>query len=86
MRSFGSCTECTCELNESATCLILQAGAITGFAASFFESPIDFYKSQIQVQIIRSKTNPNYKRELRSQARHLQGMCLQLTGVSRAGL
>jgi hypothetical protein len=42
----------------------VQAGAVTGFAASFFEAPIDFYKSQIQVQIIRSKTDPNYKREL----------------------
>lgn len=40
-----------------------QAGALTGFAASFFEGPIDFYKSQIQVQIIRSKSDPNYKRE-----------------------
>jgi Mitochondrial carrier protein len=38
-----------------------QAGAITGFVASFAESPIDFYKSQIQVQIIRSKADPAYK-------------------------
>jgi solute carrier family 25 (mitochondrial carnitine/acylcarnitine transporter), member 20/29 len=38
-----------------------KAGAITGFVASFFEGPIDFYKSQIQVQIIRSKSIPDYK-------------------------
>ena len=36
----------------------LQAGAITGFIAAFTESPIDFYKSQIQYQIIRSKSKP----------------------------
>ena len=39
------------------------AGAITGFAASFAEGPIDLFKSQVQVQIIRSRTNPDYKRE-----------------------
>lgn len=39
-----------------------QAGAMTGFVAAFTEAPIDFYKSQIQVQIIRSKADPNYKR------------------------
>lgn len=38
-----------------------KAGAITGFVAAFSEGPIDFYKSQIQVQIVRSKTDPNYK-------------------------
>ena len=36
------------------------AGAITGFAAAFTESPIDFFKSQIQVQVLKSK-DPNYK-------------------------
>ncbi len=40
-----------------------QAGFITGAAAAFAESPIDFYKSQIQVQIIRAKSDPAYKRE-----------------------
>lgn len=40
-----------------------KAGAITGFAAAFTEAPIDFYKSQIQVQIIRSKADPNYTRK-----------------------
>lgn len=39
-----------------------QAGAITGGAAAFTEGPVDFYKSQIQVQIIRSKSIPDYKR------------------------
>ncbi|KIY99685.1 hypothetical protein MNEG_8279 [Monoraphidium neglectum] len=38
-----------------------KAGAITGFVAAFTEGPIDFFKSQIQVQIIRSKVNPEYK-------------------------
>ena len=40
-----------------------KAGAMTGFAAGFVEGPIDFYKSQVQVQIIRSRADPNYKRE-----------------------
>ncbi len=31
--------------------------------ASIVESPLDFYKSQIQVQIIKSKQDPLYKRE-----------------------
>eukprot|EP00884_Botryococcus_braunii_P011458 jgi/Botrbrau1/20312/Bobra.0873s0001.1 len=38
-----------------------QAGAVTGFVAAFTEAPIDFYKSQIQVQVIRSRSDPNYK-------------------------
>ena len=39
------------------------AGAMTGFAAAFVEGPIDFYKSQVQVQIIRSQgRTPQYKR------------------------
>jgi len=38
-----------------------KAGAITGFVAAFTEGPIDFYKSQIQVQIIKSKQSPDYK-------------------------
>jgi solute carrier family 25 carnitine/acylcarnitine transporter 20/29 len=38
-----------------------KAGAMTGFAAAFAEGPVDFYKSQIQVQIVRSKVNPDYK-------------------------
>lgn len=41
-----------------------KAGMITGFVAAFTEAPIDFYKSQIQVQIIRSKANPSYVRTL----------------------
>lgn len=40
----------------------MQAGAATGFVAAFTEAPIDFYKSQIQVQVIRSQSDPNYKR------------------------
>jgi solute carrier family 25 carnitine/acylcarnitine transporter 20/29 len=38
-----------------------KAGMITGFVAAFTEAPIDFYKSQIQVQILRSKSDPTYK-------------------------
>ncbi|GIL50964.1 hypothetical protein Vafri_7041 [Volvox africanus] len=38
-----------------------KAGAMTGFVAAFTEGPIDFYKSQLQVQIIRSKQDPTYK-------------------------
>ncbi|KAG2450018.1 hypothetical protein HYH02_000122 [Chlamydomonas schloesseri] len=38
-----------------------KAGAMTGFVAAFTEGPIDFYKSQLQVQIIKSKMDPNYK-------------------------
>lgn len=40
-----------------------KAGAMTGFVAAFTEGPIDFYKSQLQVQIIKSKMDPGYKRE-----------------------
>ncbi len=36
---------------------------MTGFVAAMSEAPIDFYKSQMQVQIIRSKMDPAYKRE-----------------------
>ena len=36
---------------------------MTGFVAAFAEGPIDFYKSQVQVQIIRTQSDPNYKRE-----------------------
>ena len=42
---------------------MMQAGAITGFIAAFTEAPIDFYKSQLQVQVIRSQSDPSYKRE-----------------------
>lgn len=38
-----------------------KAGFITGAAAAFTESPIDFYKSQIQVQMVRAKSDPAYK-------------------------
>ena len=39
----------------------VQAGAMTGFVAAFTEGPIDFYKSQVQVQIIRKQSDPNYR-------------------------
>lgn len=38
-----------------------KAGAVTGGIAAFVEGPIDFYKSQIQVQIIRARADPKYK-------------------------
>ena len=38
-------------------------GFITGAVAAFAESPIDFYKSQIQVQMVRAKSDPAYKGE-----------------------
>lgn len=38
-----------------------KAGGITGFIAAFSEGPIDFYKSQMQVQIIKTKQDPAYK-------------------------
>ena len=69
-RAFGPLL-CACELCQpwtSATLLVehmsvtAQAGAVTGTIAAFVEGPIDFYKSQIQVQIIRSRADPNYKR------------------------
>jgi hypothetical protein len=47
----------------------VQAGAITGFLAAFTEGPIDFYKSQIQYQIIRAKSDPSYKRAPRARSR-----------------
>ncbi|KAK9863589.1 hypothetical protein WJX84_011011 [Apatococcus fuscideae] len=40
---------------------LYKAGAITGFIAAFTEAPIDFYKSQLQVQVIRSQSDPSYK-------------------------
>ena len=39
------------------------AGAFTGVAVAFVETPMDLFKSQIQVQIIRAKANPEYKPE-----------------------
>ncbi|CAG9463121.1 unnamed protein product [Pedinophyceae sp. YPF-701] len=36
------------------------AGAITGAVASLTESPIDFFKSQMQVQIIRARMDSSY--------------------------
>eukprot|EP01103_Thecamoeba_quadrilineata_P007521 TRINITY_DN17385_c0_g1_i1.p1 TRINITY_DN17385_c0_g1~~TRINITY_DN17385_c0_g1_i1.p1 ORF type:complete len:310 (+),score=53.22 TRINITY_DN17385_c0_g1_i1:50-979(+) len=34
------------------------AGAITGFGVAFVESPVDLFKSQMQVQIFEEKVNP----------------------------
>ena len=43
------------------TAQYFQAGAMTGFVAAFAEAPIDFYKSQMQVQVVRSRSDPTYK-------------------------
>lgn len=43
------------------TAQYFQAGAMTGFVAAFAEAPIDFYKSQMQVQVVRSRSDPAYK-------------------------
>lgn len=51
-----------CAIQKQNSGIALQAGAVTGTIAAFVEGPIDFYKSQIQVQIIRSRADPNYKR------------------------
>ncbi|KAL6783689.1 hypothetical protein ACKKBF_B05440 [Auxenochlorella protothecoides x Auxenochlorella symbiontica] len=40
---------------------LFKAGALTGLVASLTEAPIDFYKSQLQVQTIRMRSDPNYK-------------------------
>lgn len=42
------------------TAQYFQAGAMTGFVAAFAEAPIDFYKSQMQVQVVRSRSDPAY--------------------------
>ncbi|KNC81926.1 hypothetical protein SARC_05777 [Sphaeroforma arctica JP610] len=46
---------------ELSTADFFIAGGMTGFASSFVEGPIDFYKTQLQIQIIRSKTIEGYK-------------------------
>jgi len=38
------------------------AGAITGLAVAFVESPVDLFKSQLQVQIFEEKANPGHAR------------------------
>jgi hypothetical protein len=64
-----------------------KAGAITGFIAAFTEGPIDFYKSQIQVQIIKSKVDPNYKRECPGRSAPLsQASMTRMPAAPPAGL
>ncbi|KAL3136974.1 hypothetical protein ABBQ32_006573 [Trebouxia sp. C0010 RCD-2024] len=53
--------QCSCSKCSDLVSCGEQAGAATGFIAAFVEGPIDFYKSQIQVQIIRSRADANYK-------------------------
>ena len=61
-RRLNSSLPAVCQLSSRHEAPGVQAGAMTGFVAAFTEGPIDFYKSQVQVQIIRSKGDPNYKR------------------------
>ncbi|KAK9817888.1 hypothetical protein WJX72_003792 [[Myrmecia] bisecta] len=51
---------------------LYKAGAMTGFAAAFVEGPIDFYKSQIQYQIIKKQSDPAYKPPYTSVSRCVQ--------------
>ena len=37
-----------------------KAGGLAWFAGSFFESPIDLFKSQSQQQILRAKADPSF--------------------------
>ena len=43
-----------------------KAGALAWLAGSFFESPIDLYKSQWQMQIIKAKQTANYVPEFKT--------------------
>jgi len=63
---FGAFGESKRWLSEGGTKTLtpiqyFQAGAMTGFVAAFAEAPIDFYKSQMQVQVVRSRSDPTYK-------------------------
>ena len=63
-----------------------KAGAFTGFVAAFTEGPIDFYKSQIQVQIIRQQ-NPAYVGEKQAARRQkwidqAQSLNIYMAGAS----
>jgi solute carrier family 25 carnitine/acylcarnitine transporter 20/29 len=63
---FGAFGESKRWLSEGGTKALtplqyFQAGAMTGCVAAFAEAPIDFYKSQMQVQVVRSRSNPDYK-------------------------
>jgi len=49
------------EASSLTTADFFAAGAMTGFAAAFTESPIDFFKSQIQYQILREKADPAFR-------------------------
>eukprot|EP00698_Gefionella_okellyi_P008929 TRINITY_DN2238_c0_g1_i2.p1 TRINITY_DN2238_c0_g1~~TRINITY_DN2238_c0_g1_i2.p1 ORF type:complete len:256 (-),score=32.67 TRINITY_DN2238_c0_g1_i2:257-1024(-) len=44
--------------NEESLSRFFWAGCVTGAVASFTEGPIDFFKSQVQVQVIRQAANP----------------------------
>ncbi|KAK8793528.1 hypothetical protein WA158_004887 [Blastocystis sp. Blastoise] len=46
----------------------LVAGAVTGVAVTFVECPMDFLKSQIQVQAVKAQSNPEYKPQFKGVA------------------
>ena len=44
------------------------AGAMTGAVAALAESPVDFFKSQMQVQIVRARSQAGYQPEFKGVA------------------
>lgn len=52
--------------NPSDRLSYFKAGALAWSVSSFFECPIDFYKSQMQTQLVRMRRDPNYVPQYRS--------------------
>lgn len=59
--SYGEAKDLTADLPSSFRYFI--AGALTGATISLAESPIDFFKSQVQVQVLKAARNPGVKPE-----------------------
>lgn len=57
-----------------------KAGSLAWAFASLAEGPIDFYKSQMQKQLVMSKVDPSYKPEFKSMAQCVS-RSVQLNGV-----
>jgi hypothetical protein len=66
-------------LNPTQPCAH-QAGSLAWAFASLAEGPIDFYKSQMQKQLVMSKVDPSYKPEFKSMAQCVS-RSVQLNGV-----
>eukprot|EP01062_Namystynia_karyoxenos_P062889 TRINITY_DN55747_c0_g1_i1.p1 TRINITY_DN55747_c0_g1~~TRINITY_DN55747_c0_g1_i1.p1 ORF type:complete len:303 (+),score=64.28 TRINITY_DN55747_c0_g1_i1:81-989(+) len=56
------------------------AGAVTGLTAAFFECPIDLFKSQMQVQIIKEQSLPGYRSPYSSMSDCVR-QALRLNGI-----